>query len=215
VVTTEKRRGISKMEGLSRARGWLLGCLITLLVLVGMSVFAPAELTAAVRWISDSDVATRTRNLSQTAGIRQPTQVEMVVDRVAISELTFQPVVVLKAEESERSLPILVGRAEATAIAVALEGVQTPRPLTADLLRSTLDRLGARLDSIVVNDLQDDIFYASMVLEFNWKQEEVDCRPSDAIALALRVGAPIFVEESVLEKAGTGPDLIPEKRTLT
>jgi bifunctional DNase/RNase len=203
------------MEGLSRARGWLLGCLITLLVLVGMSVFAPAELIAAVRWISGSDVATRTRNLSQTAGIRQPTQVEMVVDRVAISELTFQPVVVLKAEESERSLPILVGRAEATAIAVALEGVQTPRPLTADLLRSTLDRLGARLDSIVVNDLQDDIFYASMVLEFNWKQEEVDCRPSDAIALALRVGAPIFVEESVLEKAGTGPDLIPEKRTLT
>ncbi len=110
--------------------------------------------------------------------------------------------VILKGKTVDRYLPIWIGPAEADAIAVKLQGVSVPRPLTHDLLRSVIDVLGASVNSIVVNDLKNDTFYAKITLDVNGRQMEVDARPSDALALAVRVDVPIYVEESVLDKAG-------------
>ena len=100
-----------------------------------------------------------------------------------------------------RHLPIWIGSAEADAIAVKLQGVDVPRPLTHDLLHSVVGALGATVDSIVVSDLKNDTFFAKIILSVDGKQMEVDSRPSDAIALAVRVEVPIYAEEIVLEKA--------------
>lgn len=90
---------------------------------------------------------------------------------------------------------------------MVLEGVEVPRPLTSDLLGSILNGTGTNLDYIVINDLQNDVFYASLMLNANWTRMEIDARPSDAIAIALRVRAPIYVTTAVLEKAGVPPEL--------
>jgi len=108
----------------------------------------------------------------------------------------------LKEKVGERYLPIWIGLAEANAISVILEGVSVERPLTSDLLCSVIDTVGAGVNSIIINDLRNQTFYASLILNVNWMQVEVDSRPSDAIAIAVRVRAPIYVEEAVLEKAG-------------
>jgi bifunctional DNase/RNase len=99
-------------------------------------------------------------------------------------------------------LPIWIGPSEADAIAIQLQEVSVPRPLTHDLLRTMIDTLGGVVNSIVVNDLNNDTFYAKIILNVNGRHLEVDSRPSDAIALAVRVKVPIYAEESVLEKAG-------------
>jgi bifunctional DNase/RNase len=127
---------------------------------------------------------------------------EMTIESIRVSMLNYQRVVILKEKASERYLPIWIGPAEADAIAVKLQDVTVPRPLTHDLLGSVISSLGASVNSIIVNDLRNDTFFAKIVLAVDGKQIEVDARPSDAIALAVRVKVPIFAEEAVLEKAG-------------
>ncbi len=127
--------------------------------------------------------------------------IEMVVDSIRVSLMNYQRVVILKEKMAERYLPIWIGPAEADAIAVTLQGVTVPRPLTHDLLRSVIDTLGAKISSIIVSDLKSDTFYARIVLSVDGEQLEIDSRPSDALALAVRVEAPIYAEEAVLDKA--------------
>jgi len=128
--------------------------------------------------------------------------IEMTIDSIRVSLMNYQRVIILKEKESERYLPIWIGPAEADAIAVKLQGVAVPRPLTHDLLNTVIDSLGSKIDSIVVTDLLNDTFYAKLLINAGTNQLEIDSRPSDALALAVRTEVPIFAEESVLEKAG-------------
>ena len=126
---------------------------------------------------------------------------EMKVKQLALDPLSNMPMIVLRDEEEKRSLPIWVGLAEANAIALELEKIPTARPMTHDLIRNILESLGARVSKVVVNDLKENTFYAVIHLRLGATDLTVDSRPSDAIALALRVDAPIYVEEEVLNKA--------------
>jgi bifunctional DNase/RNase len=128
--------------------------------------------------------------------------IEMSVDSIRVSVMNSQRVVILKEVKADRYLPIWIGPAEADAIAIKLQGVSVPRPLTHDLLHSVISILGAKIKSILVNDLQNDTFYAKISFDFNGKELEIDSRPSDAIAIAVRAKAPIYANEEVLEKAG-------------
>jgi len=128
--------------------------------------------------------------------------IEMTIDSIRVSLMNYQRVVILKEKDSDRYLPIWIGPAEADAIAVKLQDVTVPRPLTHDLLRSVIDVLGATISSIVVSELKNDTFFAKIVLSVDGGQMEVDSRPSDALALAVRADVPIFAEEVVLDKAG-------------
>src|SRR4030066_1829920 len=128
--------------------------------------------------------------------------IEMTIDSIRVSLMNDQRFVILKEKVPARFLPIWIGPAEADAIAVKLQGVAVPRPLTHDLLSSVIDTLGASVNSIIVNDLKNDTFFARVILDVDGKQVEVDSRPSDALALAVRTGVPIFADESVLDKAG-------------
>lgn len=128
--------------------------------------------------------------------------IEMTVESVRINLQTSQRVVILKATKQERYLFIWIAQTEAYAIAIELQGTSSQRPLTHDLLKNVIHELGAKIESIVVSDLIDDIFYARIILDIAGRHVEVDSRPSDAIALAVRDKTPIFVEESVLERAG-------------
>jgi bifunctional DNase/RNase len=128
--------------------------------------------------------------------------VEMTIDSIRVSLMNYQRVVILKEKETERYLPIWIGPAEADAIAVRLQGVTVPRPLTHDLLQSVIDSLGAAVSSIIVSDLKNDTFYAKIILNLDGGVVEVDSRPSDALALAVRVEVPIYAEEVVLDQAG-------------
>ncbi len=122
----------------------------------------------------------------------------MKVDKLGIDLLTHDPVVILKDLEGKRYLPILIGPFEATAIALALEGTQVPRPLSHDLMKSVIEALRARVDRIVIHDIQENTFYAKVVLESNVGPLEIDARPSDSIALALRTNSPIYVSERIM-----------------
>jgi len=122
----------------------------------------------------------------------------MKVDKLGIDLLTHDPVVILKDMEGKRSLPILIGPFEATAIALALEGTQVPRPLSHDLMKSVIEALKAKVDRIVIHDIQDNTFYAKVVLESGLGKLEIDARPSDSIALALRTNSPIYVSERII-----------------
>jgi hypothetical protein len=128
--------------------------------------------------------------------------IEMVIDSIRVSLMNYQRVVILKEKMAERYLPIWIGPAEADAIAVKLQDVTVPRPLTHDLLRSVIDVLGATINSIIVSELKNDTFYAKIILNVDGGQMEVDSRPSDALALAVRAEVPIYAEEVVLDKAG-------------
>ena len=127
--------------------------------------------------------------------------VEMKVRGLALDPVSNMPIIILRDEEDKRSLPIWVGIFEANAIALELEKIPTPRPLTHDLIKNILETVEARVQKVVVNDLRDNTFYAVIHLQMRGSELTVDSRPSDAIALALRVGAPIFVEEDVVQKA--------------
>lgn len=113
-----------------------------------------------------------------------------------------QPIVLLKEKEGTRYLPIWIGANEATAIATALEGVQPPRPLTHDLMRSVIDAAGALAVRVVITEMRDSVFYADLALDVTGEEVQVSSRPSDAIALAVRTGTPIFAHPNVLEEAG-------------
>ena len=128
--------------------------------------------------------------------------IEMIIDSIRVSLMNYQRVVMLKEKMTERYLPIWIGPAEADAIAVKLQGVTVPRPLTHDLLRSVINTLGATINSIIVSDLRNDTFYAKIIVDVDGGQMEIDSRPSDALALAVRAEVPIYAEEVVLDKAG-------------
>ena len=127
---------------------------------------------------------------------------EMTIDSIRVSPMNYQRVVILKEKDADRYLPIWIGPAEADAIAVKLQDLSVPRPLTHDLLRTVIDILGGSVVNILVNDLHNDTFYAKITIQTNGSTKEIDCRPSDAVALAVRAQVPIYADESVLDKAG-------------
>jgi bifunctional DNase/RNase len=125
----------------------------------------------------------------------------MTVRGIALDPITNMPIIILKDPEERRALPIWVGIFEANAIALELEKVSTPRPMTHDLLKNILEGLGITVQQVIVNDLKENTFYATIELNYNGSVVSIDSRPSDAIALALRVNAPIFVTENVVTQA--------------
>jgi bifunctional DNase/RNase len=127
--------------------------------------------------------------------------VEMKVRGLALDPVSNMPIIILRDEEEKRSLPIWVGIFEANAIALELEKISTPRPMTHDLIKNILESVDAKVEKIVVNDLRDNTFFALIHLRLGEEEITVDSRPSDAIALALRAGAPIFVDDDVVRRA--------------
>ena len=127
--------------------------------------------------------------------------VEMKVRGLALDPLSNLPIIILRDDEEKRSLPIWIGIYEANAIALELEKIETPRPLTHDLIKNILETIDARVQKVVVTDLKENTFYAVLHLQVGTTEYTVDSRPSDAIALALRAGAPIYVDEEVVRKA--------------
>ncbi len=129
--------------------------------------------------------------------------VEMKVRGLALDPVSNMPIIILRDEEEKRSLPIWVGIFEANAIALELEKIATPRPMTHDLIKNVLEAVDAKVEKIVVNDLRENTFFALIHLRMGEEEVTVDSRPSDAIALALRAGAPIFVDDDVVRRAKT------------
>ncbi len=139
-------------------------------------------------------------------------EVEMKIRGLMMDPVTNMPIVVLKDVNGNAILPIWVGIYEANAIALEIEKVQTPRPMTHDLLRNVLLGLEVRVQKVVVNDLKDDTFYALIWVERDGQMMSIDSRPSDALALALRVDCPIFVDDGVLKNSKIS-SAIAEKNT--
>ena len=130
--------------------------------------------------------------------------VEMEVNKIRIDERRGEQVIVLKERGGNRLLPIIIGISEVTAIKMKISGIQPPRPLTHDLLRNAITQLGGKLVRIIVNKLEFNTFFAKLVLQTKeGAMEEVDARPSDSIALALRAEAPIYVAEDVLNQVAS------------
>jgi bifunctional DNase/RNase len=132
--------------------------------------------------------------------------VEMVVESVRVHMLSSRHVVILKEKARDRYLPIWIGPWEASAIAMKLQGLTPERPLTHDLFATTLDELGARIDRVIISELADETFHARILLQRDGRTVEVDARPSDALALAVRAEVPIFAADAVLEQAALGGD---------
>src|SRR5574339_43552 len=137
-------------------------------------------------------------------------QIEMTIKGLMVDPITNMPIIILRDKDGQRVLPIWVGVFEANAIALQIENVTTPRPMTHDLLKNVIQDLRGHIEKIVVSDLKENTFYALIYLNVNGEVMAVDARPSDAIALALRARAPIFVEEKVIDHAKTA-DLVPDK----
>ncbi len=133
--------------------------------------------------------------------------IPVAIHSIQVSLMSNHRVIVLKDLQSKelRLLPIWIGPFEAEAIAIQLQGAEHPRPLTHDLLKTVILELGAKVSHIVVSDLSDSTFFAHIVMSVNGQDREIDARPSDAIALAVRVQAPIYVTENVMEGAGVSP----------
>ena len=130
-------------------------------------------------------------------------QIEMTIKCLMVDPITNTPIVILRDKDGQKVLPIWVGIFEANAIALQIENIATPRPMTHDLLRNVIHDLKAEVQKIVVCDLQENTFYALIYLGLNGDTVAIDARPSDAIALALRTRAPIFVEDTVIDHAKT------------
>ena len=138
-------------------------------------------------------------------------QIEMTIKGLMVDPITNMPIVILRDRDGQRVLPIWVGVFEANAIALQIENVTPQRPMTHDLLNNVIHDLHADIQKIVVSDLKDNTFYALIYLSISGEVTAIDARPSDAIALALRARAPIFVEDRVIDNAKT-VDLAPEKQ---
>lgn len=132
--------------------------------------------------------------------------VEVTIDSIRVSLMSQHRVIILKDTRTDRYLPIWIGPFEADAITVTLQEQEVPRPLTHDLLKSVITEMGGEPIHVVIHSLRNDIFYARIVIRQNGRQVEIDSRPSDAIAFAVRVHVPIFVEDIVLDQAATTPD---------
>ncbi len=144
--------------------------------------------------------------------------VQMELSKIIITETSDYQVIWLREKGGQRTFPILIGIVEAAAIDRTVRDIQTPRPLTHDLLASVITKVGATLDRVIVSSLRNNTFYAKLVLQMNGNTLEVDSRPSDAVAVAVRLNAPIFVEETVLDNVcneskspdgeGQGPTIV-------
>ena len=132
--------------------------------------------------------------------------IEVTIDSIRVSLMSQHRIVVLKEQESERFLPIWIGPFEADAITLQLQGMEAPRPLTHDLLKSVLETLGGEVVHILISGLEKNTYFPRIVLDVDGDTVEIDSRPSDAIALAVRVGAPVFVADEVMEQAGMQPE---------
>ncbi|WP_038056180.1 bifunctional nuclease family protein [Thermodesulfobacterium hydrogeniphilum] len=128
-------------------------------------------------------------------------KIRMVIHGIAMDPMSNSPVMLLKEAEGDRILPIWIGVLEATSIAAKLENIQFPRPLTHDLMKNIFDFLGVKIPKIEIVDLKDNTYYAVITINIEGKTIDIDARPSDAVALALRTGAEIFVNEEVLKKS--------------
>lgn len=129
-------------------------------------------------------------------------KIEMTIDSIRVSLVNYQRVVILKEKTGERYLPIWIGPAEADMIAVKMQNVSVPRPLFADFVCMIIDSLGGRMKEALISELRNDTFYAKAIINVNKKDIEIDCRPSDVLAVAVRLDTSIFTEEKVLKKAG-------------
>ncbi len=127
--------------------------------------------------------------------------IRMKVFGLTIDPLTNSPIMILKDPEGDKTIPIWIGLLEATAIASELENIKFSRPMTHDLMKNLMDQLGVKLAKVEICDLRDNTFFALMYMILQGKEFSVDARPSDAIALALRAEAPIYVEEEVIQKS--------------
>lgn len=132
--------------------------------------------------------------------------IEMIVDRVQVSLMSQHRLVVLRDVDEERYLPIWIGQFESEAITLELQGMARERPLTHDLLKSTIQEMGGSVRHIHINNLSKDVFFAVINIDAAGDTIEIDARPSDAIALAVRLSAPIYVDKSVMDRAGICPD---------
>ena len=129
--------------------------------------------------------------------------IELVLSKIKVDETRNEQVIVLKEKDGNRYLPVVIGISEVNAIKLKLSGIKPPRPLTHDLLISVIESLGSKLQKVLIDRLENNTFYAKLFLSANHSKEiHIDARPSDSVALALRVGVPIFVAETVLQEAG-------------
>jgi len=132
--------------------------------------------------------------------------IEVVIDSVRVSLTNQQRIVILKQADEERYLPIWVGLYEAEAITIALQGIQVARPQTHDLLKILIQSLNAQLIQVEISSLSDDVFYGNLVIDVQGQRRNIDCRPSDALALAARMHVPIMAAEDVLNQGGIVPE---------
>ena len=132
--------------------------------------------------------------------------IEVVVDSIRISLVSQHRIVVLKEIDSERQLPIWIGPYEADAITIELQDVEVARPVTHDLLKNVINVMGGKVSHVLIKALHESVFYASLFVDVNGELQEIDSRSSDAIALAVRVKVPIFVNENVLQEVGVLPE---------
>lgn len=132
--------------------------------------------------------------------------IEVVIDSIRVSLMSQQRIVILREKEADRYLPIWIGPYEAEAITIALQGTEVSRPLTHDLLLNVFRTLNARLVRVEVNSLRDQTYFGNIVAELNGETLDIDARPSDALALAVRAGIPILVEQAVMDDAGITPE---------
>ncbi|UCG24282.1 MAG: bifunctional nuclease family protein [Chloroflexota bacterium] len=132
--------------------------------------------------------------------------IEVVIDSIRISLISQHRIVMLRDVDGERRLPIWIGPCEAEAITIELQDVEIARPVTHDLLKNVIEEVGGTVSHILINELRDQVFYARLFVDISGEMLEIDCRPSDAIAVAVRAKVPIFVEEDVMEEAGILPE---------
>lgn len=132
--------------------------------------------------------------------------IEVTIDSIRISLVSQHRIVMLKDIDSEQQLAIWIGPCEAEAITIELQNTEVARPLTHDLLKNAIEAMGGNISHILINDLRNQVFYATLFVDVNGESKEIDCRPSDSIALAVRANVPIFVEEHVMEEAGIVPE---------
>ena len=132
--------------------------------------------------------------------------IEVVIDSIRISLISQHRIVMLRDIDGERRLPIWIGPCEAEAITIELQDVEIARPVTHDLLKNVIEEVGGTVSHILINELRDQVFYARLFVDISGEMLEIDCRPSDAIAVAVRAKVPIFIEEAVMEEAGILPE---------
>jgi bifunctional DNase/RNase len=132
--------------------------------------------------------------------------IEVIIDSIRISLVSQHRIVMLKEMDSERQLPIWIGPCEADAITIELQDVKVARPVTHDLLKNVISEMGGKVSHVLIKALNDGVFYASLFIDINKDLHEIDCRSSDAIALAVRVKVPIFINEEVMDEAGILPE---------